>query len=221
MPVTLQEAQRRALPFLDTLGQARPGEQRLNTLEAMIVLYAEEFINAANKNLDKDGSNSSGTLSASMEFKITRFGLDYNLKLLVADYYDYLNKGVRGIGSKNKNNTSPYKFKSKFASKAMLKSLKAWIVKNSISARFEDQRQNLSALQQKRASLRKAKTEAQKVNSLAYAIASSIKQKGLNATGFWDKAFDSTFKDFDIQMSKALGVDISIDLRNIVQRVKQ
>jgi hypothetical protein len=55
---------------------------------------------------------------------------------------------------------------------------------------------------------------------LAKIIARSIKKKGLRRTGFWTDSINETFKDFDVKMSQALGIDIRVNLENMVKEIK-
>src|SRR5687768_14034067 len=96
---SIASAQSKALQsgFLNNLGTGKTGTPRLSTVEAMMALYAEEFIKAANDNLNEDNSNSSGKLGDSIEFEISGTNTAFNMKLLVLDYYDFVNKGVKGV----------------------------------------------------------------------------------------------------------------------------
>lgn len=208
---SIAEAQRKAgNRAFEGLGTARTSI-KLNTLEAMLALYAEEFIKTAQENLNKTNSVASGTLSNSIEFRINYMGTDYTLQLLAADYYDFVNKGVRGVKG-NKNNTSPYKFKFINPSKSHREAIKRWIKENRGKVRVTDIKKYGATRQET-----KAIPYEKKVDTLAYIIAKAIKRNGLKATGFWDDAFNSTFRDFGVKMAEALGVDLSIDLKNIAQ----
>ena len=220
---SIAEAQRKAgNKAFEGLGTARTSV-RLSTLESMLALYAEEFIKTAQENLNKNNSVASGTLSDSIEFRINYMGTDYNLQLLAADYYDFVNKGVQGAGSSSKNNTSPYKFKylmgtgkrkgSKVKKRStMIEAIEKWIIRNRLVATASDVSKYGAT---KRES--KAIPAAQGRRTLAFLLARAIKRDGLKATGFWDDAFNSTFRDFGQKMAEALGVDLSIDLKNIAQ----
>lgn len=55
----------------------------------------------------------SGDLYQSINFKTKIFGGVYEFRLSLADYYDYVNKGVKGFdSSKNINHNSNYRFKT-------------------------------------------------------------------------------------------------------------
>lgn len=215
MPVSIAEAQRKAgSKAFEGLGTARTSI-KLNTLEAMLALYAEEFIKTAQENLNKTNSVATGTLSDSIEFRINYMGTDYNLQLLAADYYDFVNKGVRGVKG-GKNNTSPYKFKYITPSKSHKEAIRKWITENRSKVRVTDIKKYGATRQET-----KATPYAKKLDTLSYIIARSIKKNGLKATNFWDDAFNATFRDFGQKVGEALNVDLQVDLKNIAQGLKK
>lgn len=120
-------------------------------------------------------------------------------------YYDFVNKGVKGTKS---GPNSIYKFKSKYPSRAMVNAIKEWIDTNKIAGKKDDQKFNRSALQIKRDRLTKVD------NSLAYAIATNIKQKGISQTRFFDEAIEYTFgKGFIDALTKSVGADVKVYIR--------
>ena len=56
-------------------------------------------------------SNDSGNLSQSINFSTTTNGVTTTFKLILADYYDYVNKGTKGVFSSAKAPNSPYQHK--------------------------------------------------------------------------------------------------------------
>ena len=62
--------------------------------------------------------------------------------------------------------------------------------------------------------------KAMQPRTLAFLIARKIKRQGLPYTGFWERSVNETFKDFDIKMSEALGIDIAVNLQNMVKEIK-
>lgn len=193
------------------MGQDRTASPELGTVEAMLSLYAEEFIKKAKENLNKNNSTQSGKLEDSIEFQVTRMGTSYNMKLLVLDYYDYVNKGVQGVGQDSKNRKSPYKFKFLTPSKTHVEAIRKWI---------KEGRKKIRATDVSRYGKTRQESKAVQETNAAYAIAKSIKRRGLKATGFWDDAF-KVFDDLEQKLGEALGVDISVDLNNLVQGIKK
>jgi hypothetical protein len=89
--------------------------------------------------------------------------------------------------------------------------IRKWISRNGIKARATDVKKYGAVGRENRQPQDK---------SLAYIIARSIKSKGLPYTGFWEKSIDAVFKDFDVKMSQALGIDIRVNLENMVKEIK-
>lgn len=212
---SIQEAQAKALRegFFDTLGETQISSPTLSIFEAMLALYAEEFTNRAIDNLNASNSVASGKLSDSIRFETKRMGRGYNLSIYVLDYYKFVDQGVQGV--KNKSVKSPYKFNYINPSKTHVAAISKWISENRGKIRVSDMKYGKTRQE------KKAIDPVRKQNTLAYLIARSSKIKGIKGTGFWTKAFDETFKDFAVQMSKALGEDIKIDLRNAVKELKK
>ena len=126
------------------------------TVEELLARYAGEFIIAVKENLDKRGKVSTGALSDGVDSgEVISEGGKYTLEIgydrnsPAAKYWDFVNKGVQGIVSREPQ-TSPYKFRKLSAPPVMVEAIKGWMRTNQIRARNEDQVQDLSALQQKR-----------------------------------------------------------------------
>lgn len=192
------------------MGAARTDTPTLGTVEAMLSLYAEEFIKRAQLNLQENNSTQTGGLEDSLTFTVTRMGTSYTMQLLVNDYYDYVNKGVQGKGKNNMNRISPYKFRFLTPSRTHVEAIRKWL---------KEGKKKITASDVKRYGKIKQEQKGIEQEDLAYAIAKSMKSKGLRATGFWDDAL-KVFGDLDQKLSEALGQDIVIDLKNITAGLK-
>lgn len=212
---TIQQAQAKALRegFFDSLGDAQIQTPSLSTLEAMLALYAQEFITAAQNRLNSDNSNSTGKLSDSIRFETKRMGKVYNLSIFVLDYYKFVDQGVQGV--KNKSIKSPYKFNYINPSKSHVAAINKWVSENRSKIRVSDMKYGKTPQEAK------AIDPVKKQNTLAYLIARKQKREGIKGTGFWTKPFEETFKDFNSNMAIALGEDIRIDIRNAVKELKK
>ena len=209
---SLREAQEKAsnVAFYTNIGTERSEVQMLplNTIEAMLGLYTIEFIEQANKNLAQTNSVSSGKLQDSLGFKNTFTGQKYTVDYLAEDYYKYVDQGVHGRDSSYlKSKNSPFRYSTKMPP---VTAIEKWIVRNRLGTSARDV-SKYGAVGKEKKSIKSNISR----RTLAFMIAKSIQKKGIEATNFWSKAWAETFKDFDQQMSKALGEDIKIELRNI------
>jgi len=216
---TIQQAQRKAgAGVFAGLGVTKEYAQKLNTVDAMMALYAEEFIRKATDNLEKAGKVSTGGLSSSMRFETEDLKDGYSLKIFVNDYYKFIDEGVQGAGPKSKNRTSPYKYRDKMP--PIIEIMK-WMRTNVNAARIDDQKKDLSKIQKKRKKLSRVVKKTKSIREVAFMFAKSIQMRGFKKTGFWSKAFKESFKDFGPKMAEAMGADIRIDLRNMIKEVKK
>ena len=107
------------------------------------------------------------------------------------DYWDYINKGVRGIGGDRADGT-PYELKQVFGSYAFSKpaikvdeSLKQWANAKSLSA---------------------------------YAISRSIAHRGIEGTLWFDDVFtEERVNDLIKRVSEAAGKQLAVGIRKIIQ----
>jgi len=187
------------------------------TVEELLARYAGEFIIAVRENLDKRGKVSTGALQDGVDSgEVISEGGKYTLEIgydkndPAAKYWDFVNKGVRGIRS-GQSASSPYQFRKLSAPPVMVEAIKGWLRVNGIAARNEDQREDLSRLQQKR---RNIAAEQDPQGDFAYAIALAIKRRGLPYTGYFDQAVNAYFgKTFAQAVAKAASFDVRVAVR--------
>lgn len=213
-------------------GIAKGGEMKLNAVEAVMSQAALEFIKLARKRLTQRGKIDTGNLSDITISQLTKKGgayeitVGYNKRNPAYKYYDYNDKGVKGIGGfkgklpkgfKEPTN-SPYSFrdpKDKITlSSGFIDSITRWYMRHKQYIRNDDQRKNLSGLQRKRKTLGAVVSETEKIRGLAIATAKNIKRKGISRTGFFVDNIDTAFgKDFQVKLAKALGQDVIINIK--------
>lgn len=185
-------------------------------VKELLVAWGSRFIQEVQDNLDRLGKADTGALNTDItKGDVIQTGLRYELKVgypqgnKSSEYYDYVNKGVKGLRS-GQPASSPYQFRKLSAPPVMVDAIEGWVKRNNIAARNEDQTTNLSQLQSKRSSFK----DLSPTRSLAYAIALSIKRKGLERTGFFDDAITSVFnQEFYRAIGEVLGKDISLYIR--------
>ena len=204
--------------LLTQLGASREdfaSARSLPILEQLLIRSAFNFIERVRQNLQALGIDDTGTLSDGItsgdlikDAQGYTISVGYPKGSKAAGYYDFVNKGVKGV--KNQSVNSPYSFKTINPSRSMVGNIESWVKRNAI--RGNDV--SITRVQSKRQSLSKMVSEASKKKSLAYAIARGIKTRGLKKRPFFDNAVDSMFgQDFSIAVSKIIGQDIRVLIR--------
>jgi len=200
--------------LLKRLGAQREDLTKLPLLEQLLIQSAANFILKVKENIEVLGISDTGALSDDIsQGELTKQGGVYSITMGypaesdAAKYYDFVNKGVKGVQSGTPN--SPYSFKTLGVSKGMAFNILKWIRRNNVKGGVA-----LTKRQAKRQALSKIVSEANSKKSLAYAVARNIKKKGLRKTGYFDNAVNSIFgDDFSGAVSKILGQDIRILIR--------
>ena len=208
---TIQQAQAAAARsgFLESVGTDAASFENApaSTLDAIVGLYAQEVIEAARANLDAEKKQSTGNLQSSFTIRKVGEGKKFAIEILAADYLKFVDQGVQGSdAAKSINTTSPFRYKNKMPP---VKLIEKWILQNNVKARAADVKKYGKLGGERRIGNNMSN------KTLAFLIARSIKQKGLKRTGFWSKAWDATFKDFNQQIAAAVGNDIQITLQTM------
>src|SRR4051812_25603724 len=203
--------------LLDSLGDVNlPLE--LGTVEGIFVKYMGILVERMHENLNKlhpvmvDGrqvqasSVASGALTSSIRFEYKVVGQSYIGEVYMTDYADFVDKGVQGIGPGNRNNTSPYKFKTMLPSKNMKDALVLWIRQKNITDKIDAPtglfgRETASRL-----------STVVKEQSLATAIGIGIKRHGIQATNFKTVSVESIMADLRRDLAAAAATDIAINI---------
>lgn len=198
------------------------GTGDLPFVSRMLVIRAAAFVQRVQQNLDRLGKVSTGILSTDIaQGEVTVGGgsvsieVGYPASSPGAKYYDFVNEGVKGIIS-GQPSSSPYSFRKLSAPPVMVAAIRGWMDDNNVRSREETQKRDLSPLQAKRKGIQELTGGAigDKNDALAYAIARSIKRRGLPRTRFFDEAAEFAFgQDFMDAVAKAVGADIRIAIR--------
>jgi hypothetical protein len=217
--------------FLDNLGNdstdyAEMGE--FPSVEQFMIRSAAAFVLQIKEVLNRQGKVSSGGLEDGIsDGGLNKTGNGYQISIgwdasdPASKYYDFVNKGVKGVVSGNPS-SSPYAFKNLKVSRNMQKSILLWYRKRGNAARNEDQRKKLSATQRKNRSLKRKVDAATNLKSMAYATAVNIKKKGIKRSGFFDDTINSVFgQSFLDALSKVVGQDVRIAIRQANNKLNE
>jgi len=227
MAKSIKQLQAESLSYLEKIGVSEKeferGTDGLNALEYYLTLSAANFILKVQENLQVQGKVDTGGLSENLQQSAVSkdrnslsVSIGYDADSEQAKYYDYVNKGV--MGYKSQSPFSKYKFKSSRPnpSKDMVFNIAKWLRRNASLGRREDNRTLITSSQRKRKSLSKMVDENKRFKSFAFAVAKSIKQKGIKKSGFFDDAIKYSFgADFSRTISKIVGREIQLNVKAI------
>jgi hypothetical protein len=204
MPKSFAKAQADALNSLG--GQDR--EQfvpfvALNILEQ----YGADFKILLEKYINSRQVVASGKLADSITSSVD----ENTLTIKMLDYFDFPNEGVRGWGSSKNAQASPYTYrrKAKKSSNGQFQaSIKEYILSGKAKVRNV---QSPVGLERKVNRGKKKSLIDKQVDNLIY----MIKRYGIKRTEYFNDAFEEAFKDIDVVIGEALGIDIAMNIQTI------
>jgi hypothetical protein len=161
-----------------------------NTLTYLGSQYAINIAEEMGKAVSNGSSGKGADSIAISDVKI--FGFTYTIEVNADEYIKFISEGVDGWGGASKG--GKYKFKSKGTPKAMVDSIKDWLIQGG----------NLKRIASK--SNRKSITDA--ATQQARSTAFMIKRQGIRPKKFIQKATDKTARLVSEELGKALRVDI-------------
>jgi len=148
---SILEAQKALGENFDVGGDTKQGALKLNAVEKVMYDAATKFIGLAQQRINAKKKVDRGNLSDITVSTIQKTGNKYLLTIgydksnPASKYYDFQNKGVKGLKSGQPN--SPYKFRTLSVSKNMVEAILQWYLRHKNYIRREDQRKGLSPLQ--------------------------------------------------------------------------
>jgi len=138
-----------------------------STLNDVLGNLAADLVRCLHENLKKHDIEDTGELGKSIKMPVKLFGSILTATLHLEDYFDYVNKGVKGIGGNRKTGSKD-----------------AWELRNTIG--------NYQFKRGPKVSMIKKWAEKRGLN--AYAVRTSIAHRGLKSRPFYDECIDQSFK---------------------------
>jgi hypothetical protein len=219
--VSIAKAQIREIQqgFLQSIGDTEFNKVKPNDLpilERVLAIYGQAFNTRITEILDDEKITSSGKLANPSEPIITKFGNSYILSIgyeqgsEASKYYDYINKGVLGTTNEKADANTPYKF-DKAKKSVNIGAVEKWLSYNKLKT--------VAVKKYSKLGVEAKAIESKK--SLAFVIARSIHRKGIASTKYFDRAVSQIFnKDFIADISLAIGGDVEIQIKQIVNESK-
>jgi len=205
MSISIAKAQANALAELDSFGEDRGGPVALTVLQKILVQYGSDFAIELAESMKRKEVFGSGRLADSIIPEVNDEGNTLTIKML--NYYDFPNKGVKGVISSSNAPRSPYQYKNFGMNREGRKSISDYVlsgrakirnVRNDKAVGIGLERKGVSALDAK-------------INTLIYLI----KAYGIKTTNYFDDAFNKVFKDFAVTAAQAVGRDIVITIQRL------
>ena len=164
-------------------------ERRLNSFAKQVVKDSQDI-------LQKEKGSTS--LSKSIRFQVSKEEGGFSTKFYMADYGEYLDKGVSGNKVQrsykdydNQTKTSPYKYTTKGPP---IDILSKWIKRKGIKPKgFKRGR---------------SKNTCQFVTGFAFLISRKIKREGIKSLSFFQRPLGLEFKKLENDMLKMITLDI-------------
>lgn len=200
------------LDFLGTIGSQDRGDGvTMNNTAKALVRLADFLIDHAANSLQSKGHVASGdTISSMTAGPIEVDGTKMFLDIEILKTYKFLDLGVKGyVSGKGK-----YQFKKPGWGKGkrtgkgkvspMVLAILKWMRKRSISSKYKA----ISKNEKKNQRIKKMVSSADSLKSLAYAVATNIKKKGIKPTYFFTKAVTATKAQSRKEFASAIKLDI-------------
>jgi len=172
-----------------------------NPTLALFVEYVNIFDKAIKEQIKEKNINASGDLSSNIDVVANEDGSGIQISMI--DYYDYVNKGVKGVNSSKNAPTSPYKYKTYGMPLKARRGIKEYINSGKASIRTVNTKKTTIAAEQKRVSLIDSK-----VNEMVY----NIKKYGIKTTNYFDNAMAKVLPELSEDMIKLLGSAIVLQI---------
>jgi hypothetical protein len=205
MSISIAKAQADALSQLGSFGEDRPGPVPLTVLQKILVQYGSDFAIELAESMKQKEVFGSGKLADSIIPEVNEEGNTLTIRML--NYYDFPNKGVKGVKSSANAPTSPYQYKTFGMNRDGRKSISDYVLSG--RAKIRNVRKDKAVgigLERKGVSALDSK-----INTLIYLI----KAYGIKTTNYFDDAFNKVFKDFAVTAAEAVGRDIVITIQRL------
>lgn len=162
-----------------------------NDLNTVLLDWANDLIKELTESLDKETSdNTSGALRQSIK-PIPSQGDVVEVGISMLDYYDYTNKGVKGVGGHEKGLKTvfgQYAFSSAMPDASEGSTLSSWATQRGLSP---------------------------------FLVARSIFQRGIEGTQWFDKIFnEAAINDLIERVSEAAGKQLAVGIRKTLEKSK-
>ena len=172
-----------------------------NPTLALFFEYAKIFQEEVREQIKNKNITSSGKLADNIDVVSNDKGTGIYISMI--DYYDFVNKGVKGVNSSKNAPSSPYQYKTYGMPETARKGLKEYINSGKASIKLVNTKKTTIGAEQKKESLIDLK-----VNQLVY----NIKKYGIKTTSYLDNALNEVLPKLNEDMLNLIGRTIVIQI---------
>ena len=172
-----------------------------NTTLAFFEQYAKIFFEEIQKELkNKKVKRASGDLADNTDVVANEDGS--GIKISMINYYNFVNKGVKGVDDFSNAPNSPYQFKTYGMPKKARDGIKKYILTGKARTRLETSKKTITGAQKKNVS----------INSQVQTMVYLIKKWGIKTTNFFDNATERVTKDLSDDLMYLIGKTIVVKI---------
>jgi len=221
---SIKQAQEALGKDFDVGGIIKEEQIQLKGADKIISDAAFKFIKLAQQRINGRKKVDTGNLGNIVPTLVTHekgnfsITIGYEKSNPASKYYDFQNKGVRGINTNQPN--SIYKFSRPLSvSKKMVEAIMQWYLRHKNYIKNDDKRTKLIPLERKRKSIAKLIDPKKNLRQIAKNTAENIKERGIARVGFFDDNLEKAFgQEFYTKLAQALGQDIAITVTQIFKK---
>jgi hypothetical protein len=162
-------------------------------IKEYLIEWTNERRTAMETILDSKGSNATGNLRASLNWRVRVFPNSIECVLEAADYWVYIDMGVEGTESGH--SMGGFKFKNPYPNRKMIASIQEWIAYKAIPIRESAEQSTESVIDRAR--------------KIAAAMSVGVKKRGIKATMFFsDNINEPIFNQLANDMLENYGKEV-------------
>ncbi len=173
-----------------------------------------QFAELARQKLNAADRVATGALSDSIiPTQVSIFGSIYQVGINVADYYKFVDQGVKGWADEY-GGSSPYQFKNYTGSSGkktslMIEAIKKWLIKEGLKGANKVNNHPMAS----RRDRARAKISDPSLGA-AIAISKAVKKRGLKPSHFWTDTQEEIRSSLQQKLAEAFKIDIITNLTN-------
>ena len=155
--------------------------------------FGKYVVKQSRANLTRKKKKDTGELYKSIDYDlfVSKTEASFSLSFKMADYGDFIDKGVKGVASSTKAPNSPYKFGTGSGAKGGLTNgIDQWVSRKRIQ--FQDRKSG----------------KFMSYKQTAFLIRRSIWFKGIETTNFFSKPLEDAFKRLPDALVEAFGLEV-------------